>query len=185
MEAVARSIVEATSWMDWWTCALRSLAMKSIDDGWLVLRMSLAGARCQFLVAKTASTLWANIILKRRDAVLANVKDSMDLRNSFISTGDELFPNDVLQQAVEKSSKIVHDEAIHKAVTLDKPSSRGKKLQFSSLPHKPQGLPPKKSTGSSSDMSSRQSATKSSSSKTLLPPAGGGERSFENSSPPS
>ena len=70
MEAAARSIMEATFWMEWWIFAMRSLALKSTDDSCLVRRLSLASARCQLLVAKTASTLCANIILKRRDAVL-------------------------------------------------------------------------------------------------------------------
>ena len=61
--------------------------------------------------------------------VLAKVKDSMsfesfmDSRNSTISTGDELFPVDVLKQAIDKASNFLHGEAIRKAVTRDKPSS--------------------------------------------------------------
>ena len=91
MEATVRYIVEATSWMDWWTFAMQSLAFKSTNDGRLVRRLFLAGARCQLLVVKTASTPWVNVILKRRDAVLTTVKDCMsfesfmDLRNSTIS----------------------------------------------------------------------------------------------------
>ena len=95
LEAALRSIVEATSWMGWWTYAMKSLSLKSTNDTQLVRRLSLAGARCQLLVAKTASTLWANIILKCWDAVLAKVKDSMsfmDLRNAKVSAGSELFP---------------------------------------------------------------------------------------------
>ena len=57
MESVLRSIVEATSWVDWWTFAMKSLSLKSTNDACLVCRLSLAGARCQLLVAKTASTL--------------------------------------------------------------------------------------------------------------------------------
>ena len=77
---------------------MKSLSLKSADDARLVRCLSLASARCQLLVAKTASTLWANVILKHRDAVLAKVKDSMsfesymDLRNAKISSGEELFP---------------------------------------------------------------------------------------------
>ena len=74
-EAASQSIVKATSWMEWWTFAMKSLALQSTKDSRLVHRLSLAGTRCQLLVAKTASTLWANVVLKRRDAVLAKVKD--------------------------------------------------------------------------------------------------------------
>ena len=71
MELALKSNVEATSWMDWWTFAMKSLLLKSAKDTRLVRRLSLDGARCQLLVAKTSSTLWANVILKRLDAVLA------------------------------------------------------------------------------------------------------------------
>ena len=92
----------------------------------------------------------------------------MDLRNYKISTGNKLFPTDVLNQAIEKASEVLHDEAIRKAVTRDKPLSRGKKLQFSTMPRKQQGPQSKKPTGSSF----RQSAARSSSSP---PPLGEGE----------
>ena len=109
MEAAMHSIVEASSWMDWWTFAMQSLALQSSRDS----RLSLGGCRCQFLVAKTTSTLWANIVLKQLDAVLVKVKDSlsfksfMDLRNPQPSF-TKLFP-DVLELAVERSSKVLLD----------------------------------------------------------------------------
>ena len=65
--------------------------------------------------------------LKCRDAVLTKVKDSMsfesfmDLRNSKILTREELFPLEVLDKAIEDSSKVLHDEAIRELVTRDKP----------------------------------------------------------------
>ena len=85
------------------------------------------------LVAKTASTLWANVILKRRDAAQAKVKDSvsfesfMDLRNAKLSSGSDLFLATVLEKAVEKSSRVLIDEAIRKAISRDKLASKGKK----------------------------------------------------------
>ena len=136
MEAAPRSIVEATSWMDWWTFAMRSLALKSTNDGRLVRRLSLAGARCQLLVAKTASTLWANISLRAgmwswlRSRTLMSFESFMDLRNSTISLGDTLFPVGVPKLAIEKASKVLHDETIRKTLTCAKPANRGRKLQF-------------------------------------------------------
>ena len=50
MEAALRSITEATSWMGWWTYAMKSLALQLSMDICLVRRLSLAGARCQLLV---------------------------------------------------------------------------------------------------------------------------------------
>ena len=93
-----RSIVEATSWMDWWTFTMKSLVFKSSSNAHLIRCLSLAGGRCQLLVAKTASTLQASLMLKRRNTVLAKVKDSisfesfMDLRNARLSTAPSFSP---------------------------------------------------------------------------------------------
>ena len=106
---------------------MKSLALQSSSDTRLVHRLSLAGARCQLLVAKKASTLWANLVLKSSDTVLAKVKDSyllrvfMDLCNAWLSSSTKLFSADVLEKAVERSSKVLHDEAICKAVAQEKP----------------------------------------------------------------
>ena len=172
MEAALRSVVEAFSWMDWWAYAMKSLLLKSTNDASFVCRLSLAGARCQLLVAKTSSTLWANIVLKRQDAVLAKVKDSMsfeyfiDLRNAKVSSGSELFPADVLEKAVKKSLKVLHNEAIRKAVSRDKPASHGKKLHFSTTRHQQQRSQQQQSknpAGSSVGSSFRSSSLTSSS----------------------
>ena len=66
---------------------MKLTAFKFFSEAQLVRRLSLAGAQCQLLVAKTASTVWANVVLKCRDTVLVEVKDSisesfMDLRNA-------------------------------------------------------------------------------------------------------
>ena len=108
---------------------MNSLALQLSSDACLIHSLSLAGARCQLLVAKMASTMWTNLVLKRRDSVLAKVKDSisfeffMDLRNARLSNFTKLFPVDILEKAVEMSSKVLHDDAIHKAVAQEKPAS--------------------------------------------------------------
>ena len=172
MEAAMQSIVEATTWMDWWTFAMKSLAFQSSSDARFVCRLSLVGTRCQLLMAKTASTLWANLVLKRHDTVLAKVKDSisfesfMDLHNARLSNSTELFPADILEKAVERSSKVLHNEAIRKAEVQEKPQHKGMKLHF--LQQSRQQPPPQQqskwSCGSSSGKSSFFSAFSSSSS---------------------
>ena len=72
---------------------------------------------------ESASTIWANVVLKRHDAVLAKVKDSIlfesfkDLHNAELSSGSDLFLADILEKTVERSSKVLHDKAIRKAGT--------------------------------------------------------------------
>ena len=103
---------------------MKSLSLKSTDDACLACRLSLVDATCQLLVAKTASILWVSVVLKRRDALLATVKDSMsfesymDLHKAKILSGSELFPSDVLEKTIEKSSKVLP-----------------MKLHFSATPH--------------------------------------------------
>ena len=87
----------------------------------------------------------------------------MDLRNSKISSGEELFPTDVLEKAIEKSSKVFHNEALRKVVTQNKPSIRGKKLHFSTTPRQQQRSQqqhPKKSAGSLSGSSFHASSSR-------------------------
>ena len=171
MKAAMQSIVEATSWMDWWTFSLKSPVLQSSSDARLVRHLSLAGARCQLLVAKTASTPWANFVLKRRNVVLAKVKDPisfMDLRNARLSNSTKPFPVDILEKEVERSSKVLHDEAIHKAMSQEKPQYKVKKLHFSqpSCQQQQQKQPQqsKQSYESSAWKSSFSSASSSSSS---------------------
>ena len=57
--------------MDRWAYKMKSISLKSTNAACLVRHLSLAGARCQLLVAKAASSLWINVILKQGHAVLA------------------------------------------------------------------------------------------------------------------
>ena len=53
----------------------------------------------------------------------------MDLCSAQLSS-TELFPADILEKVVERSSKVLHDEAIHKAIAQEKPQQKGRKLHF-------------------------------------------------------
>ena len=48
----------------------------------------------------------------------------MDYRNAKLSLGSDLFTADVLEKAVDKSSKVLQDDAIRKAFFHDKPASK-------------------------------------------------------------
>ena len=135
----------------------------------LIRRLSLAGTRCQLLVVKTASTLWANFILKRRGGVLAKLKDSIsfesfkDLRNARPSNSNKLFLADILKKPVERFLKVLYDEAIRKAMAQAKPQHKAKKLHFSQPSCQHQQQQSKRSYGSSAGKSSFCSASSSSS----------------------
>ena len=69
-------------------------------------------------------SFWANLPDERLDVVQEKLKDSMsfessmDLRNTPLLGSSELFP----KEALEKSNRVLHNEAIRKAVFVAKPS---------------------------------------------------------------
>ena len=143
---------------------------------------------CQLLVAKTTFNVWADLILRHRDAVLAKIKDNisfkyfMDLCNSPLSGSSEHISKDTVEKAVVKATHVLRDEAVRKAVTQDKPTKEPQKcLQFL------QSMKQAQSSKQSGYQPSRQSSgrgSSSSGSKLLLPPANArGGRSFEGSLP--
>ena len=74
-----------------------------------------------------------------------------------MSGSTELFTKETVEKATEKSSRVLHDEAIRKAVFLDNPSNKStKRLQFPQSSHHQQTLKRlgQQSTGKSSGRSS-------------------------------
>ena len=84
-----------------------------------------------------ASTTWTNILLKSRDVVPGKIKDSMsvesfmDLKRTSPSSSLELFSEEAVEKAVKKSSRLLHAEAICKAVTPEKLTKKSRR-SFSS-----------------------------------------------------
>ena len=73
LETTTRTVVEATLWMDWWTCSATSLALRDMSKDTKAQRLLVEGT-CQILVAKTASTVWANLSLKCHGSVLGKLR---------------------------------------------------------------------------------------------------------------
>ena len=107
--------------------------------------------------------------------MLAKVKDSisfesfMDLRNLKLSRAQTYSWPMSWRRPWKSLQKVHHDEAIWKAVSYDKPASKGKKLHFfQASQQQPQQPLPKKSSGSSTRLSFQSSSSSSSSSKALF-----------------
>ena len=49
LEATARTIMEATSWMDWWTYSAKSLALSDSSEVKKVKHHFVASTHCQLL----------------------------------------------------------------------------------------------------------------------------------------
>ena len=61
----------------------------------------------------------------------------MDLHNAPLSQSAQLFLREALKKALERSSHVLYDEAIRKAVAMDEPKKR---LQFSQAAHLAQSV---------------------------------------------
>ena len=111
----------------------------------------------------------------------------MNLHSSPLLVSTELFSRVAVEKAIEKSSRVLHDEAIQKAVATEKLARKMvKRLHFSQFSCLEQ------SSKHPSQETSRKSSVRGSSSRLLpaprlLPPRpiGEGGRSFEGSVPPS
>ena len=105
LEATVRTLLEVTSWRNWWFYIAKSLCDTS--EKAKVQHLLVVSARMQLLVAKTASTIWANSTLKWCDAMLGKVKDNIsfelfiELCNGLLSGSTELFPQGALQRAAK------------------------------------------------------------------------------------
>ena len=141
LEAAACTVIEATLWMDWWTFVAESMTLQGSDDSKMLKRLFVTGTRWQLLVAKTTSTLWANLILKHRDTVLAKVKNNisfesfMDFRNSPLFGSTELFSKDAVERAMKNrpgTSMMKLSGRLFPLITL--PRSRPNSYSFHSLP---------------------------------------------------
>ena len=92
------------------------------------------------MVARTTLVLWKNLVLKHHNAVLTEVKtisfeSPVKLRIPPAYERTELFPPQLVLKAAEKSLRVLHDEAIKKAVVFERHllQSFSKRQQFLSL----------------------------------------------------
>ena len=72
-----RTVGEAMFWIDQWTYSAKSLDLRDRSDAPKFKYLFTAGARCHLLVTNAALTVWANLLLKCRDAFLGKLKDDM------------------------------------------------------------------------------------------------------------
>ena len=85
VDAPARTLQGTTSWMDWWFYTANYLVMCDVSERAKVWCFFVTSARMQLLVAKTASTIRANSVLKHCITVLGKVRDNISCE-SFISS---------------------------------------------------------------------------------------------------
>ena len=94
LEATTRTIIESVLQIDWWTHS-ESLALLDSMEAMKLNYLFVVDARFQLLLAKTASTMLANLLLKCCDVVLGKLRDIsfesfMNLCNAPLSGSSEL-----------------------------------------------------------------------------------------------
>ena len=75
--AAMRTLLEATSWTDWWFYDAKPFSMRDTNKKTKVQCLFVTGTRMHLLVTKTALMICANSMLKQCDAVLGKVKDNI------------------------------------------------------------------------------------------------------------
>ena len=137
------------------------------------LKIVLAASRASEALCQQAETSRANILLRRRDAVLSKInslpqEDRLRLRCSPLS-GPCLFPDNLLSTAGDHTRSVVRDEAIRRAV---QGSSRGYQPRY------PRPAPPPQQTYGSN------SKNKNKKKKNFKPKKNQGASSSSSNPPP-
>ena len=90
------------------------------------------------MVSKTALMIWASSLLRQCDAALGKLKDNISFKSYIelqnapppLSGSTELFLPSALERAVEKSSWVLHDEAINPFTSAGRISRHKKFLKM-------------------------------------------------------
>ena len=132
METLAMNSLRATSWMDQWLSALGKMIDKVKQPQ--VMEMLVSGGKSLRYICQQETALWAEVILKRRDAALSNPVPLSDeertkLRNSPLLTSDFLFSPELSAEILEERKGRRQESFMDSVVALAKSSSSKKASQ--------------------------------------------------------
>ena len=127
LESTAMAAFQAVSWLDLWSLTISKVAAGSgssaLEDDASFRRLCQSGGRAISYLAHQTANLWANLVLRRRDAVLTRVtkgagrEAALGLRNGPIRSSPALFPGEMVDAAVERRRTDDSDRLVHQAVT--------------------------------------------------------------------
>ena len=165
LETMLSGVCEVSSWLDWWlsTCGgfLDHLPDEvHADFEWLIL----SGSRALEFLASQGCTALGNLVLLRRDSLLADVRSTVPaeevarLRYSTLPETVALFPSALLDSALTKMHAAANDalvqRTLHSPRILRKPAaaggSAGLAASFSGQASSSGARPAQKQTSSSS-----------------------------------
>ena len=136
METMLSGMCEVSSWLDWWlsTCGgfRDHLPIEVHDD---FERLMISGSRALEFLASQGCTTLGNLVLARRDALLADVRDTVPaeevarLRYSPLPQSAAIFPHALLDSALLKMRAAASDalvqRTLHPPKIPRKPASAG------------------------------------------------------------
>ena len=125
METLASNSLRATSWLDQWLSAIGKMVDKTTHPD--LMEMLISGGKSLRYVCQQETELWAEIVLKRRDAALANPvplteQEKSKLRNSPMLTSDFLFSPELSAEITEERKSRKQETFLDSVVSLARSS---------------------------------------------------------------
>ena len=174
METVLSGVCEVASWLDWWlsTCGgfRENLPIEVCAD---FERLILSGMRALEFLASQGTTALGNLVLSRRDSLLADVHSTVpaeevaQLRYSPLPETVSIFPSPLLDSALNKMRVAANDALVERTLHLPR------------IPRKPaagDGSAGSSSTGSAQASSSGASRLAQKQSSTCSPSGQSGKK---------
>ena len=123
METMLSGVCEVASWLDWWlsTCGgfRENLPIEVRAD---FERLILSGSRALEFLASQGTTALSNLVLSRRDSLLADVRSTVPaeevarLRYSPLPETVSIFPSSLLDSALNKMRAAANDALVQRAL---------------------------------------------------------------------
>ena len=149
LDGSASSMCAVTSWMDHWLNTFGKSALDPTSDEASIRRLLRSGSKALFFLARQLNVLWANLRLKRRDAVLSDLvagctpEDTAAIRNGRLDDSDFLFPEELVNEVLETrkdrmESRVLQDTIYPKGKRRSSPAKGASTSSGSGRPAKTQ-----------------------------------------------
>ena len=123
METMLSGVCEVASWLDWWLCTCggyrENLPVEVRSD---FKRLILSGSRALEFLASQGTTALGNLVLSRRDSLLADVRSTVPaeevarLRYSPLPETVSIFPSPLLDLALTKMHAATNDALVQRTL---------------------------------------------------------------------
>ena len=132
LETMLSGVCEVSSWLDWWLLTCGGFREHLLDEVRADFeRLILSGSRALEFLASQGCTALGNLVLSRRDSLLADVRSTkvVRLRYSPLPETVALFPSALLDSALTKMRAAANDALIQRSLhpprILQKPAAAG------------------------------------------------------------